>query len=143
MFKKAGIKGRTQVRGDTDCKFLSCPLGFYPFRGDRLIWIEPFSSCWHLSLKLASPKTATATHQSPLATKTTYATLRIREVPAVRRAAAILNLLANNTSGLNASHIARELGIVQSTCLHILSKSGSDSNSDMRASCTHRRGGTL
>jgi DNA-binding IclR family transcriptional regulator len=46
--------------------------------------------------------------------------LRIREVPAVRRAAAILNLLANNTSGLNASHIARELGIVQSTCLHIL-----------------------
>lgn len=47
-------------------------------------------------------------------------TLRIREVPAVRRATAILWHLAKNADGLGVSRIARDLGIIPSTCLHIL-----------------------
>lgn len=46
--------------------------------------------------------------------------VRIREVPAVRRAAAILHLLARHGEGLTVSRIARELNIIPSTCLHIM-----------------------
>lgn len=46
--------------------------------------------------------------------------VRIREVPAVRRAAGILQLLARHSDGLTVSAIARELKIVPSTCLHIM-----------------------
>lgn len=44
----------------------------------------------------------------------------IRQVPAVARAAAILRLLGRNETGLGVHAIARELGLVPSTCLHIL-----------------------
>jgi DNA-binding IclR family transcriptional regulator len=45
---------------------------------------------------------------------------RTREVPAVRRATAMLWLLARHPEGLSLSRIARELEIIPSTCLHIL-----------------------
>ena len=44
----------------------------------------------------------------------------IRQVPAVARAAAILRLLSRGEAGLGVHAIARELGLVPSTCLHIL-----------------------
>ncbi|MGG5809303.1 IclR family transcriptional regulator [Falsiroseomonas sp. CW058] len=44
----------------------------------------------------------------------------IRGVPAVTRAAAILRLLARSTEPLGVQPIARALGLVPSTCLHIL-----------------------
>ncbi len=47
-------------------------------------------------------------------------TVRIRAVPAVRRATAILWHLARNGDGLGVSRISRDLGIIPSTCLHIL-----------------------
>lgn len=43
-----------------------------------------------------------------------------RQVPAVTRAVAILRLLGRSRDPLGVNHIARELGIVPSTCLHIL-----------------------
>jgi len=46
--------------------------------------------------------------------------VRIREVPAVRRAMAILHHLARHAEGLGVSRIARDLEIIPSTCLHIL-----------------------
>lgn len=44
----------------------------------------------------------------------------IRQVPAVTRAAAILRLLSRNDTPLGVHPIARTLGLVPSTCLHIL-----------------------
>ncbi|WP_270933661.1 IclR family transcriptional regulator [Falsiroseomonas oryzae] len=44
----------------------------------------------------------------------------IRQVPAVTRAAAILRLLSRSEAPLGVQPIARALGIVPSTCLHIL-----------------------
>lgn len=44
----------------------------------------------------------------------------IRPVPAVARAAAILRLLARSETPLGVQPIARALGLVPSTCLHIL-----------------------
>ena len=44
----------------------------------------------------------------------------IRQVPAVTRAAAILRLLARSDGPLGVQPIARSLGLVPSTCLHIL-----------------------
>lgn len=46
--------------------------------------------------------------------------IRERQVPAVERAVAILRLLARSDAPLGVQAIARELGIVPSTCLHIL-----------------------
>ena len=46
--------------------------------------------------------------------------VRLREVPAVRRAVAILQHLAHHPDGQGVSRIARELDIIPSTCLHIL-----------------------
>ena len=46
--------------------------------------------------------------------------LRIREVPAVRRATAILRHLSRHADGLTVSRLARDLDIIPSTCLHIL-----------------------
>lgn len=43
-----------------------------------------------------------------------------RQVPAVRRAAAILRLLGRADRPLGVNQVARELGLVPSTCLHIL-----------------------
>lgn len=45
---------------------------------------------------------------------------RVREVPAVTRAIAILRLLGKGQSALTLKTIADELGMVTSTCLHIL-----------------------
>ncbi|MEK9722713.1 MAG: IclR family transcriptional regulator [Rhodospirillaceae bacterium] len=45
---------------------------------------------------------------------------RIRQVPAVTRAVAILRLLGDSDAPLGVNPIARELGLVPSTCLHIL-----------------------
>jgi len=45
---------------------------------------------------------------------------RIRQVPAVSRAVAILRLLGASESPLGVNAIARALGLVPSTCLHIL-----------------------
>jgi DNA-binding IclR family transcriptional regulator len=46
--------------------------------------------------------------------------VRERQVPAVERAIAILRLLARRETPLGVQAIARELGLVPSTCLHIL-----------------------
>lgn len=46
--------------------------------------------------------------------------LRERQVPAVTRAIAILRLLGKSEAPLGVHAIARELGLVPSTCLHIL-----------------------
>lgn len=45
---------------------------------------------------------------------------RLRQVPAVTRAAAILRVLGRSDEPLGVNRIARELGLVPSTCLHIL-----------------------
>jgi DNA-binding IclR family transcriptional regulator len=45
---------------------------------------------------------------------------RIRPVPAVTRAVAILRLLGRSKEPMNVKSIADELGLVPSTCLHIL-----------------------
>src|SRR5690606_10540803 len=45
---------------------------------------------------------------------------RIREVPAVSRAIAILRLLGRGQGPMTLKAIAEELGMVTSTCLHIL-----------------------
>lgn len=46
--------------------------------------------------------------------------MRIREVPAVRRATLILDRLASSHGGMTVSALARDLDIIPSTCLHIL-----------------------
>jgi DNA-binding IclR family transcriptional regulator len=48
------------------------------------------------------------------------APIRARQVPAVERAIAILRLLAKSEHPVGVQAIARELGLVPSTCLHIL-----------------------
>jgi DNA-binding IclR family transcriptional regulator len=57
-------------------------------------------------------------------TKTTQnaqvATQRIRPVPAVTRALSILRLLGNTPSAMGVKAISQSLGLVTSTCLHIL-----------------------
>ncbi len=45
---------------------------------------------------------------------------RIREVPAVRKAVAILNTLSKQAEPLGVTAISKKLGMVPSTCLHIL-----------------------
>jgi DNA-binding IclR family transcriptional regulator len=45
---------------------------------------------------------------------------RTREVPAVRRATAMLWHLARHPDGLSLSRVARDLDVLPSTCLHIL-----------------------
>ncbi|WP_236581980.1 IclR family transcriptional regulator [Hydrogenophaga sp. BPS33] len=47
-----------------------------------------------------------------------------REVPAVRRACAVMWLLARHPDGITLSSVARELDILPSTCLHILRELG-------------------
>lgn len=46
--------------------------------------------------------------------------VRVRQVPAVARAIAILRLLGRHKQGLGVKAIADSLGLVPSTCLHIL-----------------------
>ena len=46
--------------------------------------------------------------------------VRIRQVPAVTRSIAILRLLGRHKAGLGVKAIADDLGLVPSTCLHIL-----------------------
>jgi DNA-binding IclR family transcriptional regulator len=61
--------------------------------------------------------------QSVASMRTTHragAQVRERQVPAVERAVAILRLLARSAHPLGVQAIARELGLVPSTCLHIL-----------------------
>jgi DNA-binding IclR family transcriptional regulator len=48
------------------------------------------------------------------------ASLAANRAPAVSRAAAVLRMLANEQAGLGVSEIARRVGLVPSTCLHIL-----------------------
>lgn len=45
---------------------------------------------------------------------------RIRPVPAITRGVAILRLLSRSREPLGVHAIARELGLVPSTCLHIV-----------------------
>ena len=45
---------------------------------------------------------------------------RIREVPAVRKAVAILNTLSKQSEPLGVTAISKKLGMVPSTCLHIM-----------------------
>lgn len=45
---------------------------------------------------------------------------RVRPVPAVTRAVAILRLLGKSDDPMGVNQIARELGLIPSTCLHIL-----------------------
>jgi len=47
-------------------------------------------------------------------------TVRVRPVPAVSRSIAILRLLGSEKQGLGVKAIADQLGLVPSTCLHIL-----------------------
>lgn len=46
--------------------------------------------------------------------------VRFREVPAVRKAVAILRLLSRAPEPMGVNAISKELGLVPSTCLHIL-----------------------
>ncbi len=64
---------------------------------------------------LPKSSAATAAAKTPAAR-----VVRIRQVPAVRRAAAILHLLARHGEGLTVSRLARELEMIPSTCLHIM-----------------------
>jgi DNA-binding IclR family transcriptional regulator len=47
-------------------------------------------------------------------------TLGAHRAPAVARAATVLRLLAGEVAGLGVSEIARRVGLVPSTCLHVL-----------------------
>ena len=47
-------------------------------------------------------------------------TVRVRPVPAVTRSIAVLRLLGRSAAPLGVKAIAQELGLVTSTCLHIL-----------------------
>ena len=64
---------------------------------------------------LPKSSAAPAAAETPVARE-----VRIRQVPAVRRAAAILHLLARHGEGLTVSRLARELEMIPSTCLHIM-----------------------
>lgn len=57
-------------------------------------------------------------NQSPVARTTRQ--VRVRPVPAVTRSIAILRLLGRQKHGMGVKAIADELGLVPSTCLHIL-----------------------
>jgi len=59
-----------------------------------------------------TPEPAPPTPQKPA--------VRVRPVPAVSRSIAILRFLGNAKQGLGVKAIADELGLVPSTCLHIL-----------------------
>ncbi len=59
-----------------------------------------------------SPEPAPPIHKKP--------SVRVRPVPAVSRSIAILRFLGNAKQGLGVKAIADELGLVPSTCLHIL-----------------------
>jgi DNA-binding IclR family transcriptional regulator len=62
-------------------------------------------------------------HSRPTAPKPTRAKSRVvvtRRVPAVSRAIAILRLLGKNQSPLGVHAVANALGLIPSTCLHIL-----------------------
>lgn len=65
------------------------------------------------------PAKSTALKDAPVATKP-IKTVRVRPVPAVSRSIAILRLLGDNKAGLGVKAIADALGLVPSTCLHIL-----------------------
>lgn len=56
----------------------------------------------------------------PSASPSTRSEPRIRPVPAVARAIAIMRLLGRRREPMNVKSIADELGLVPSTCLHIL-----------------------
>jgi DNA-binding IclR family transcriptional regulator len=59
----------------------------------------------------------------PMQVRTSHreqASIRERPVPAVERAIAILRLLARSELPLGVQAVARELGLIPSTCLHIL-----------------------
>lgn len=72
--------------------------------------------------KTKPPSTATprVSHVSDAAEPPAARGAVIRQVPAVARAAAILRLLSRNQAPLGVHAIARSLGLVPSTCLHIL-----------------------
>ncbi|HZT47453.1 MAG TPA: IclR family transcriptional regulator [Hyphomicrobiaceae bacterium] len=73
--------------------------------------------------RLEPPAAAFAPATGPAGTRPgdrVGAPVRERQVPAVERAIAILRLLARSESPLGVQAIARELGLVPSTCLHIL-----------------------
>lgn len=68
----------------------------------------------------ASPVSALSMTSFPPSPAATKADPRIRPVPAVARAIAILRLLGRTRQPMNVKSIADELELVPSTCLHIL-----------------------
>src|SRR5690606_32182370 len=72
---------------------------------------------YHHSWSSLSGNTMTATPDTTPASKPAQ---RIRPVPAVTRAIAILRLLGKTKEAMNVKSISDELGLVPSTCLHIL-----------------------
>ncbi len=78
----------------------------------------------NISVKIEPPAARSrAPIRNPAHTRTSHrvkAPFRERQVPAVERAIAILRLLARGENALGVQAIARELGLVPSTCLHIL-----------------------
>jgi DNA-binding IclR family transcriptional regulator len=59
-------------------------------------------------------------HRSPRPDRQLAAAVKASKAPAIARAAAILRLLGKSDTPLGVHSIARELGLVPSTCLHVL-----------------------
>jgi DNA-binding IclR family transcriptional regulator len=70
--------------------------------------------------RIAEPRVAPRSLGNSPAHRRVTVPPRQRQVPAVERAIAILRLLARSDVPLGVQAIARELGLVPSTCLHIL-----------------------
>lgn len=70
-----------------------------------------------MSTAAKSPRKPTTTDAAPAKAR---APVRVRQVPAVSRAIAILRLLGDSKQGMGVKAIADALELVPSTCLHIL-----------------------
>jgi DNA-binding IclR family transcriptional regulator len=68
----------------------------------------------------AAVKRRTTDADRPAATAAVRRPVRVRQVPALSRGIAILRLLGRSDTPLGVHAIARALGLVPSTCLHIL-----------------------
>lgn len=66
------------------------------------------------------PASTHSMNTKPTSQQTARAEPRIRPVPAVSRAIAILRLLGRKRQPMNVKSISDELGLVPSTCLHIM-----------------------
>lgn len=79
-------------------------------------------SCWSGKEPYASHQLTSTFAMAPSASRISrpVTTPRIRPVPAVSRALAILRLLGSHPDPMTLKSISEELGMVTSTCLHIL-----------------------